>query len=242
MPDVAPIDVARGLDPLEEPSPFVDLAVPGYQPSVLVVPVGATTPRPVLVVGHGNYDRPEWECHVWRYVTRDGMFVLCPRGIERDDIPRDERPRFTYRDGIALADEANAGLAALRARYPQHVAAGPVVYAGFSLGAIFGAGVCARLEPGVSHAALIEGGYDAWTTSRIRAFRERGGARVLFGSGQSTNHAAARRATAHFAGTGVEADVVHAPGAGHSYGAGFAPLLREGFTRLVAGDPCFAAW
>ena len=238
----APVRGAPDLEPLNEPSAFVDLVVPGYGDAVLVVPVGATTPRPVAVVGHGNYDRPEWECHTWRYITRNGMFVLCPRGIERDDIPARDRPRFTYRSDAALANEANAGLAALRARYPHHVAAGPVVYVGFSLGAIFGRSVSAKLEPGVSHAVLVEGGYDAWTPAHVRAFRRRGGARVLFGCGQSVNAAAARRATAHFAGTGVEALIVTAPRAGHSYGGGMVPMLRDAFTQLVEGDPRFASW
>lgn len=238
----APADAAPGLEPLDEPSAFVDLAVPGYGDAVLVVPVGATTARPVAVVGHGNYDRPEWECHAWRYITRNGMFVLCPRGVERNDIPPRDRPRFTYRSDTALADEANAGLAALRARYPRHVAAGPVVYVGFSLGAIFGVSVSAKLEPGVSHAALVEGGYDAWTPARVRAFRVRGGVRVLFGCGQSVNAAAARRAVARFAGTGVEALVVSAPRAGHSYGGGLVTMLRDAFTQLVEGDPRFTSW
>jgi hypothetical protein len=150
-------------------------------------------------------------------------------------------PRYTYRGEAALAAEANAGVAALRARYPDHVAAGPVVYAGFSLGAILGPGVVPRIEAGVSHVALVEGGYDAWSPSRGRAFRARGGVRVLFASGQSVNAAAARRAVARLAGTGVETRAVHAPAAGHSYGGGLVRQLREAFGALVAGDPRFAS-
>ncbi len=229
-----------GLAPLDEPSAFVDLAVPGYDAAVLVVPVGATTPRPVVVVGHGNYDRPEWECHAWRYITQNRVFVLCPRGVPQRGVPPADAPRYTYSSDAALTAEANAGLAALRARYRGHVATGSVVYAGFSLGAIFGPKVGLRLEPGVSHVALVEGGYDAWTTDRVRAFRAQGGARVLFACGQSVNATSARRVAAHFAGTGVQAQVIYAPRAGHSYGGGLAPMLRQAFAALVEDDPRFA--
>ncbi len=237
---VATPDVPRALPTLHEPSVYVDLAVPGYGDAVLVVPVGATGPRPVVVLGHGNYDRPEWECRTWRYVTHGRAFVLCPRGLLRNDVTGVDAPRFTFRNEAAFASEANAGLAALRARYPDYVAAGPVAYVGFSLGAIFGPGAVPRIEGGVSQVALVEGGYDGWTASRGRAFRARGGTRILFVSGQSANAAAARRAIARLAGTGVETLTLHAPAAGHSYGGGLVHRLPAAFDALVAGDPRFA--
>lgn len=237
--DAPQADASTELEALDEPSPFVDLAVPGHGDAVLVVPVGAVVRRPVVVVGHGNVDRPEWECHRWRYITRNRVFVLCPRGTERRDIPPSERPRFTHRNDAALADEINAGVAALRARYPRHVAEGPVAYAGFSLGAILAPSAIGKIDVGVSHAVLVEGGYDAWTPSRARSFRTRGGVGVLFGCGQSVNAAAARRAATCFARTGVSVDMVYAPRAGHSYDGGLTAMLRDAFARLVEGDARF---
>lgn len=243
----APVARDAGITPsaprepaaLEGTSPYVNLAVPGYGDAVLAVPLGATTPRPVVLVGHGNYDRPEWECRTWRYATGGRAFVLCPRGLLRDDVRPADVPRYTYRGESALAAEANAALAALRARYPDHVAAGPVAYVGFSLGAILGPSVVPRIDGGVSHAAMVEGGYDGWTRSRGRAFRAHGGTRILFVSGQSANAALARRAIARLAGTGVETLTLNAPAAGHSYGGGLVRRLPAAFDALVAGDPRF---
>src|SRR5512142_3288779 len=51
----------------------------GSQASV-TLPLGATTPRPIVVGVHGSGDRPEWSCGEWRGVVDSYAFVVCPRG------------------------------------------------------------------------------------------------------------------------------------------------------------------
>src|SRR5262249_43822053 len=124
--------------PLEAPAPFLEMEVDGHGTAIVSVPRGATSRRPVLVATHGNYDRPEWQCEVWRGIVGDRGFVLCPRGLARPDSPAADDIRFTYPDNRALEKEIDDDLVELHARFPHHVDPGPMLYAGFSLGAIMG--------------------------------------------------------------------------------------------------------
>src|SRR5262245_33853722 len=49
--------------------PFVDLPVEGHGAAVVSLPRGARDKRPVVIATHGNYDRPEWQCEVWREIV-----------------------------------------------------------------------------------------------------------------------------------------------------------------------------
>ncbi len=87
---------------------------------------------------HGNYDRPEWQCVVWRGIVGDAAFIRCPRGVPRPDSPSPDDIRFTYASNQALEREIDAGIGALRARFPLFVDDERPLYTGFSLGAIMG--------------------------------------------------------------------------------------------------------
>src|SRR5262245_25066217 len=58
---------------------LVDLPVAGFGPAVVSVP-SALTPKPVLVVAHGNNGNPFWSCDHWRNQIGERGFILCPRG------------------------------------------------------------------------------------------------------------------------------------------------------------------
>jgi dienelactone hydrolase len=209
------------------------LAVPGFGDAVVVAP-DLDGPRPVVVAAHGNYDRPEWQCEVWRGLVAGRAWILCPRGVARRDSPSPRDVRFTYASQAAFNREVDAGLAALRRAYGARVGGGPIVYAGFSLGAILGVGYLRATAERVAAAALVEGGHSAWTADVARAFRRRGGAAVLFACGQSGCASAARGLQPRFAAAGVASDVAIARGAGHSYGGAVAAAMRPAFERLIA--------
>src|SRR5690606_15835456 len=103
--------------------------------AIVSLPLGATEKRPVVVALHGNYDRPEWQCEIWRGITGGFAFVLCPRGIPRAGAPKSE-DRWEYAGVDKTEKELVAGLEALAKRYPSWVDEGPVLFTGFSLGAI----------------------------------------------------------------------------------------------------------
>src|SRR5262249_55394568 len=129
---------------LEAAAPFVSLAVEGFGDAVVSVPIGADGKRPIVIATHGNYDRPEWQCEVWRELVQARAFVLCPRGVARADSPSHDEVRFTYANNRALEREVTAALAALRARFAEFADDGAVVWTGFSLGAIMGVPIASR--------------------------------------------------------------------------------------------------
>ncbi len=200
----------------------------GFPTAVVSVPIGATARRPVLIASHGNYDRPEWQCQVWRDIVGDGVFVLCPRGVARPDSPSASDVRFTYESNARLEQEIDAGLAALRARFPEHVDPGAVLYTGFSLGAIMGSAIAARRAALFPRLVLVEGGHDKWTPATAKAFADGGGQRVLFVCAQAGCGAAAAAAAARLDKAGVLARVARSKEAGHRYDGPVAEETRRG--------------
>ena len=77
---------------------------------------------------------------MWRGIVNDRAFVVCPTGIASKSLPG----AFTYASHDALSDEIEDAVAALRAKYPDHVDEGPLVYSGFSLGSYQGVRVVSK--------------------------------------------------------------------------------------------------
>jgi hypothetical protein len=190
------------LAPLWGSEPIVPLDVPGFGAAVISLPIGATGPRPVVVATHGLWDLPEGLCDDWRWIVRDRAWVICPRGDAMPD------KTFRYKSGPALAREIDAGLAALAARYPGYVDPGPMLYTGFSLGAILGAWIVAHDPARYPRAVLIEGGEDRFTAESAARFARGGGQRVLFACGLRARVPAAERAAKLLERAGVPSRVV----------------------------------
>ncbi|WP_437835287.1 hypothetical protein [Sorangium sp. So ce1153] len=233
--------LAAQIAPLRAEGPFVELAVEGFPSAVVSVPIGATARRPVLIASHGNYDRPEWQCQVWRGIAGDGAFILCPRGVARSDSPSASDVRFTYESNARLEQEIDAGLAALRARFPEHVDPGAVLYTGFSLGAIMGSAIAARRAALFPRLVLVEGGHDKWTPATAKAFAEGGGQRVLFVCAQAGCGAAASAAAARLERAGVLTRVVRGKEAGHRYDGPVAEETQRALGWILEGDPRWLA-
>jgi predicted esterase len=229
----APAAAPPGLAPLVEPTPLVVLAVPGFGDAVVSVPLGADAARPIALALHGNFDRPEWQCQVWRRITRGEIFVLCPRGIPRRDVPK-ELDRWEWGSLQKTKAELLAALGALRARYPEHVARGPIVFTGFSLGAILGARLIHDQELNVGAAVLTEGGYQGWTASKARGLKP-GLRRLLFACGQSECRNAYRyQLEALLERAGLSASMVADTKAGHTYDEPVASLIQGEWRGLLA--------
>ncbi|WP_394823143.1 alpha/beta hydrolase [Pendulispora albinea] len=226
---------STALAPLEADRPYMDLDVSGFGPAVVSVPRGATEARPIVLATHGNYDRPEWQCQVWREIVGDGAFILCPRGIARRDSPSPKDIRFTYANGKALEREIDAGLAALRATFGAHVGSDPIVYTGFSLGAIIGAALAMRPSDTTPYErlVLVEGGHDAWTEQTAKRFAAAGGKKVLFGCGQAGCFPSARKASGQLERAGVQTRIVGVKDAGHAYDGPVARAVSESWRWLL---------
>ena len=163
---------------------LIDLDVPGFGKSALAVPLGAKSPRPIVIALHGAADRPEWACAALRSIAGPAPFILCPRGVARADFAAND-PRYTFRSADDTARELRAALAELKRRFGVYVAAGPVVFAGFELGADQVAFIAPQEPSFFSRLLLIEPSPASWTTSQAALFGPAGGQRVLFAFGSS---------------------------------------------------------
>jgi pimeloyl-ACP methyl ester carboxylesterase len=223
--------------PLQAELPFVDLSIEGYPAAIVSLPLGARRRRPVLVATHGNFDRPEWQCVVWREIVGDRAFVLCPRGFARPDSPPGDDARFSYHTNQTLEREVSAGLAALRSRFPAHADVDQPLYTGFSLGAIMGVHIAARNPAEYPRLLLVEGGHEEWTPASAAAFAKGGGRRVLFVCSQAWCENAARVAERRLLAAGVAARVVRGPDVGHRYDGPTAETTKRVLSWAIEDDP-----
>jgi dienelactone hydrolase len=221
---------------LQAPDPFISLPVEGYEPAVVSLPLGARGKRPVVLATHGNYDRPEWQCAVWRGIVGDRAFVLCPRGFARPDSPSRDDVRFSYQTNEALDREVTAALAALAARFPDHADVDRPLYTGFSLGAIMGVSIAARAPLRYPRLVLIEGGHDRWTHASAAAFVKGGGQRVLFVCSQAWCESDARLAGSRLRAAGGAVKVVRGRDVGHSYSGPVAEETKRALGWVLEDD------
>jgi predicted esterase len=216
-------------------TPFVPLEVPEFSASLVRLPEGDGK-APVLVVTHGAGGSAEAHCELWARIVKDKALLLCIRGRARGPNPADGE---YYPDHPTLERETFAALAALRARYPERIAAGPVLYAGFSQGATMGALMLVEHAEEVTRLVLVEGGFADWSVARARTFRERGGERVLFVCGRKECAGPARNSAYWFKLAGVPARVEYVPGAGHSHDGRVEARIVATLPWLLEGDARF---
>jgi predicted esterase len=231
-----PSDAAASLPPLEAPSGLIRLVVPDHKDATVSVPLGATERRPLVLALHGNYDRPEWQCETWRDAMKGYPFVLCPRGVSRKDAPA-SLDRWTYPKPADVRHEIEAALAALDARFGDYIAPGPILYIGFSLGAILGVGIVAGDAARFPRAVLIEGGQSGWSEARAKAYAASGGKRILFACGQRSCKAEAKGAEKLLARAGIETESVYGGEVGHAYDGPVAAEIARALPWLLGDDP-----
>ena len=170
------------LTPLRADAWLVDLDVPGFGKAAVAVPLGATTPRAIVIALHGAADRPEWACSALRSIAGPAPFVLCPRGVQRTDFPASDA-RYTFGNADATASELRAALKELKRRFGVHVAPGPVIFSGFEIGADRVAWITSQEPAFFSRVLLIEPSPSSWPSSQSALFSRSGGQRALFAFG-----------------------------------------------------------
>jgi predicted esterase len=225
LPQVAVVDAGAA------PGQIVTLDVPGYLPAVVWVPGGdARSARPIVIATHGAYDTPESYCPFWQKIVGDRAFVVCTRG------KRIENGAFFYPDHLFVDSEDAVALSALRSRFGARTALGPVLYAGYSQGAIHGAPLL-QMRPGAHpRAVLIEGG-SQWNARTAARYRAGGGQRILFVCGTKDCRKGATRAVGILTKAGLQVDFLWVPRAGHDYPLEMALRIASRLDWLVAGDP-----
>jgi len=219
--------------------PLVALEVAGFQPAVVLIPLSTKRPRPIILALHGNYDRPEWQCGVWNAVVRGRAFVLCPRGIPRRGAPA-AADRWEYASARAMKSEIDAAVLALRARFAQFVADGPLLFIGFSLGAGYGVPLV-QAEPELyPRAVFIEGGVSAWNIAAAKRFAKAGGKRLILACGQAGCLTQVKQLGPALTRAGLETRVGGSASAGHTYDGSVAQVVSDNWDWLTDDDQRFA--
>jgi predicted esterase len=181
---------------------------------------------------HGAGDRPEWSCGGWRLASQVSAFVACPRGTPHG------ADRFAWASSRQLAQRADAAIALTRARFGAYVDPGPMIYAGFSQGATLAEPLLREHAARFPIAILAEGGYQvANSRSFARAYRERGGRRVVLVCGTPTCFRSARSAQKVLSSAGLEALVVGDEKAGHNLNERMQHALQSAWPRIAAALP-----
>jgi len=136
-----------------------------------------------------------------------------------------------------LEKEIDAAVEALRVRFPDYVDDGPMVYTGFSQGAIMGAAIMVRHPGRYPRGVLIEGGNRGWYAANAKTFAEGGGKRLLFACGQWVCRTRSETASRQLEKQGVSAQLLFRKGQGHTYGGEVAAEVAARFDWVVEDDP-----
>lgn len=225
------------LWPTQVPAQTVDaqvLPVPGHPPSAFVAPDVAGR-RPLLVVLHGNADRPEWICPVFAQLARHRAWVLCPRGFLRRDVPI-QLDRWNFGTMASVRAEVEASLQALHTRFPDRVDLDRPVIAGFSLGGYLASRLAVEQPTQFPRVLAHAGGLGVWTAAGVQKWRKTGGVAMLLTAGEPFREAPTRKTCARVQASGAQCEVVQVPDLGHEYTGRYADAVTEAFARLVAGD------
>jgi predicted esterase len=217
------------LAPLE--SLWLERLGEGDDSTVVTPPVGATSPRPLVLGVHGAGDRPEWSCGGWRLASQVSAFVACPRGSPHGD-------RFAWASSRQLGQRVEAAVNRTRARFGAYVDPGPMIFAGFSQGATLAEPLLREQAARFPIAILAEGGYQTANSKAFaRAYREAGGRRVVLVCGTPPCFRSARSAMKVLMGAGLETLVVGDEKAGHNLNQRMQQALQAAWPQIVAPLP-----
>ena len=222
------------LAPLTAPSWRIQLPVSGFGPATVALPLGATTPRPIVVVVHGARDRAEWQCGTFRGLFGGQVFILCPQGV----LQSAQGGLYGLGTFDETAAELRAALGALKARFGKHVAASPVVLIGYAEGAAVAADLAPQEPSFFARVALVNGNPAAFTSIASKTFAERGGKRVLFFCTSAACQDSATERKLMLSRGGVVTKIAHGA-VGPYLDAAFVDALREEVPWLVEGDARF---
>jgi len=202
--------------------------------AVVSPPLGATGPRPLVVAVHGAHDRPEWACGGWRLGFATYPFVVCPRGRP---VTRD---KYAWASSAEIERVALKAIDAVRARFGEHVASAPYVYAGFSQGAILSEPILVRHAALFQTAIFAEGGYPILGSAAFaRKFRAGGGETVVIVCGSEACRRGTRESALRLEAAGLRVFESGDVRSGHNLNQLMQQALARDFPSWFAGDP---AW
>jgi predicted esterase len=232
----APIPAA--LEPLWEDDWLALVPAEGFRPATVALPRGAREPRPVVVALHGHGDRADWICGSFTGITIAHPFIVCPAGV-----PLAGTDLWTLGTQEQTEDEIRAAVRGLRKKYGPYVAEGPVVLAGFSLGALRAANMLAADGAFSPNAVLVEGAYDKLQDDDFgRRFASTGGRRVLLACSQPACDGAYTRSLPLLEAAGVQVRAAYSGESTHDITTRMRHTMWEAWPWLVRDVPFWEAW
>ena len=209
------------------------LSVPGFNDAAFVTPATpGSEAQPVVIVLHGNFDRPEWQCEMWRDVASWYGWVLCPRGV-RTPWATLEEDRWTYKGGAKrVSKEMMAALSALEARFPDAVTRKRAVLVGFSLGAILLPELIGIHPNEFSTVFLIEGGLKQ-LDNYIYSMKRNGVKRIGLAMSTAANRQKVPGIEKKIKRSGLRSVYVDMRGAGHNYRMDFGTTGKTALRQLL---------
>ena len=138
--------------------------------------------------------------------------------------------------------ELEAGLASLRAEFAQYIAPGPILFTGFSLGAILGVGILKRHAGQYGPVVFSEGGNENWSVATVRKIAPldadagtSASLRLLYACGQADCVAKSKATSKIIERAGGAARVVSGGNVGHMYDGPVAAAIKREWAWLIQG-------
>ncbi len=203
--------------------------------AVVSVPLGATSPRPLVVAVHGAHDRPEWACGGWRLGFQVYPFIVCPRG---SPVTRD---KYAWANAAAIERVVMKSIEKVRERFGSYVAPPPYVYAGFSQGAIFSEPILVGHAALFKTAVLAEGGYAVLSSADFaRKFKAGGGETVVIVCGSPACRRGTQASALKLQAAGLRVFESGDVRSGHNLNQLMQQALERDFASWFADDPAWA--
>jgi hypothetical protein len=214
----------------------MELAVPGFRPSLVSLPLPKQELRgePLVLAAHGAGDTAESQCEVWREIIGGCGALLCIRGTPIG--PGDSNGYF-FRNHFELEKEVLAAVSALQAEFADQIDVASSVYVSYSQGGAMGSLMLPAHGALFSRLLLVEGGAGDWTLRRAQQFAANGGRRVLFVCGTLGCGRDAARSVPVLEASGLVVQHLDVPGGGHAYWGAIANAVRNTWPWVTTGDP-----
>lgn len=225
------------LAPLSTAAAVILLPLDGYGPTTVAVPLGATERRPIVVALHAHAIHPEHACARWQHAAYGWPFVLCPWGLPA----RAKGPQaVTLGSADYTEREIGAGLSALRAQFGAYLSEGPLLIAGWSLGADVAVEVAGRKGQRYERIALGEGAYAKLDDRAAGRLRAAGVERVLLLCSTRPCETSYSRTLSRLGRVGIASHVSGAGNGEHPFDGSAVRAAANAWPWLVEGDPRFA--
>jgi hypothetical protein len=211
------------LAPLSAQSEIVALAVAGTDGARVSVPLGATDPRPIVIVLHADGERADQYCKIWRGISGGRPFVLCPvlRAQQTDE---------------QVEAALRGALGALKSKFTDYVAGGSVMLAGFGSGAERAMQI-ARQEPSFfARLVLVDGGHASLSATAAGAYAQRGGQRLLLGCSKDSCRAAIEPKIPVLRSQNLAVELLYAGELSGALDPRMVTLLAERFSWLISNQ------